>query len=85
VIASLFPTKGDQTFDLKVMVLSIVIWSLIIIVILLLMRFSCGERFRNLNLLAGTWWKDILVGTGLSAITLTLLLLSSEALTRLFP
>ena len=84
-IVTLFPVQRDITVNLKVTLLSIVSWSSIIIIILLLLRFLCGERLRDLNLRAGRWWKDILVGLGLSAITLTLLFLLSDALTRLFP
>ena len=84
-IVTLFPVQRDITVNLKVTLLSIVSWSSIIIIILLLLRFLCGERLRDLNLRAVKWWKDILVGIGLSAITLTLLFLLSDALTRLFP
>jgi hypothetical protein len=85
MIPFLFPVQRDQTVDMKVAFLSIVSWSIIIIVILLLLRFLCGERIRDLNLRAGTWWKDILAGIGLSALTLAILLFSSEAISRLFP
>ena len=84
-LATLFPSQGDHAVNLNGMILSIVTWSSIIITILLLLRFLSGERPRDLNLQPGTWWKDILVGLGLSAITLTLLFLLSDALTRLFP
>jgi membrane protease YdiL (CAAX protease family) len=82
-IVSFFPVR--IAVNLKVTLLSILSWSSIIIILLLLLRFLCGERLRDLNLRAGTWWKDILIGIGLSAITLTLLLLTSEVLTRLVP
>ena len=82
-IASLFPTPRDQTIDLKAMLGSIAIWSGIIIVILLVLRFLCGERFRDLNLRAGTWWKDILGGIGISVFTTALLYYSSAQLYRL--
>lgn len=85
-ISSLFPAQRDQTVDLKVMFMSIITWSIIIIVILLVLHFLCGERLRGLNLRAGTWWKDILIGIGLSVLTLAILLFSSEEIIpRLFP
>ena len=85
MIASLFPVQRDQPVNMKVILFTIIVWSIIIIVILLLLRFLCGERIRDLNLRAGTWWKDILAGIGLSALTLAILLFSSEAISRLFP
>ena len=84
-IASLFPTQGDQTIDLKGMLASITIWSGIIITILLVLRFFCGERFRYLNQRAGTWRKDILGGIGISTFTTALLYYSSGKISRLFP
>jgi len=86
MIASLFLVQRDQPVNLKVTLLSIVIWSSISIVILLLLRFLCGEKLRDLNQRAGTWWKDTLTGICLSALTLAILLFSSEAIIpRLFP
>jgi len=84
-ISSLFPVQRNQTVDLKVILSSIVIWSIIIIVILLVLRFLCGERLGELNQRTGTWWKDILIGIGISALTLVLLYYSSEPLSRLPP
>lgn len=85
MISSLFPTQGDQTLDVRSIILSIVIWGSIIVVILLLLRFLCGERLRDLNLRAGTWWEDILAGIGLATLTTTILLFTSEAISRLYP
>jgi len=84
-IASLFPTQGNQTIDLKGMLGSITIWSGIIITILLVLRFFCGERFRDLNQRAGTWRKDILGGIGISMFTTALLYYSSGKFSRLLP
>jgi membrane protease YdiL (CAAX protease family) len=84
MIAFLFPQLA-QPLNVKDTLLGIVIWSIIIVVILLLLRFLCGERIRDLNLQAGTWWKDILAGIGLSALTLTILITLSETVSRLFP
>jgi membrane protease YdiL (CAAX protease family) len=43
---------------------------LVLAVLLLLLRYLCGERPSTLNLKPGTWWKDILGGLGLVAITM---------------
>jgi hypothetical protein len=85
IFAFLFPAQRDQSLNVEVTVLSIAIWGLIIIAILLLLRFFCGEIIRDLNLRAGTWWKDILAIIGLTALTLSTLLFTSDAITRLFP
>jgi hypothetical protein len=56
-----------------------------IIVMLLLLRYLCGERVRDLNLRPGTWWKDALVGIGLVVVTLGTHTLLRGPLMRLFP
>ena len=43
----------------------------VIAVLLLLLRFLCGEKLNALNLKAGTWWKDILGGAALVGLTLS--------------
>lgn len=43
----------------------------VIAVLLLLLRFLCGEKLNNLNLKSGTWWKDILGGVALVGLTLS--------------
>jgi hypothetical protein len=45
---------------------------LVLAVLLILLRYLCGERPGALNLKPGTWWKDILGGLALVAITLTM-------------
>jgi hypothetical protein len=82
-IAFLFHTQLNQTLDLKALLGSIAIWSGIIIVILLVLRFLCGERLRDLNQRAGTWRKDILGGIGISVFTTALLYYSSAQFYRL--
>jgi hypothetical protein len=44
----------------------------VIVVLLLLLWFLCGEKPSVLNLKPGTWWKDLLGGLALVAITLTM-------------
>ncbi|MGD8998454.1 MAG: type II CAAX endopeptidase family protein, partial [Anaerolineae bacterium] len=56
-----------------------------IIVMLLLLRYLCGERVRDLNLRPGTWWKDVLFGIGLVVVTLGTHTLLRGPLMRLFP
>jgi len=45
---------------------------LVIVVLLLLLRFLCGEKPNALNLRSGTWWKDLLGGIGLVVLTLSM-------------
>jgi hypothetical protein len=86
IIAFLIPAQRDQPINMKVaLLLLIASWSVVIIVILLMSRFLCGERIRDLNLREGTWWKDILAGIGLSALTLAILTVISNPISRLFP
>ena len=48
------------------------VYTLIVIAILLLvLRFVCGEKPRSLNLKPGTWWKDLAGGIALVGITLS--------------
>ena len=44
----------------------------VIVVLLLLLWFLCGEKPNALNLRSGKWWKDLLGGLALVAITLTM-------------
>jgi hypothetical protein len=44
----------------------------VIAVLLLLLWFLCGEKPNSLNLRSGKWWKDLLGGLALVAITLTM-------------
>ena len=43
----------------------------VIAVLLLLLRFLCGEKPNVLNRKPGAWWKDLLSGIVLVALTLT--------------
>ena len=84
LIAAFFPTY-NVTVNLKVTLTHILIWSLIVIVILLLLRYLVGERFRDLNRKPGIWWKDILSGIALAALTLAILFFTSKPISSLFP
>jgi hypothetical protein len=54
--------------------------------ILLLQRYLCGQRVAELNLRPGVWWRDILLGAVLAAVTLgTTLLLQGPLLARFPP
>jgi hypothetical protein len=58
---------------------------IMIVVIFLLLRYLCGERIRDLNLKPGKWWKDVVGGVVLGAITLGLHMLLQGPLNRMFP
>jgi membrane protease YdiL (CAAX protease family) len=62
-----------------------VVGSIGIIVMLFVLRYICGERIGDLNLRAGAWWKDILLGIGLVVVTLGGHMLLRGPLMRLFP
>lgn len=48
------------------------VYTLIVIAILLLvLRFVCGEKPSSLNLKPGTWWKDLAGGIALVGVTLS--------------
>jgi membrane protease YdiL (CAAX protease family) len=78
--------QSDQPLSVKdVSLYSMAFGGIMIVVILLLLRYLCGERIRDLNLREGKWWKDILVGIGLSALTLASLILLSNPINSMFP
>jgi membrane protease YdiL (CAAX protease family) len=54
-------------------------------VMLLLLRYLCGERIRDLNLQPGRWWLDILVGVGLAVLTLGVKALTDKPINKAFP
>jgi membrane protease YdiL (CAAX protease family) len=58
---------------------------IMIVVMLLLLRYLCGERISALNLKPGKWWKDVLGGVVLGMTTLGLHLLLQGPLSRMFP
>jgi|WetSurMetagenome_2_1015567.scaffolds.fasta_scaffold15383_3 membrane protease YdiL (CAAX protease family) len=56
----------------------------VIAILLLLLRFLCGEKPGVLNLRPGVWWKDILGGIGLVVITFSMKLLLDPVIARYF-
>jgi len=62
-----------------------VIGSIMIVVLLILLRYLCGEKIHDLNLKQGKWWKDVLVGIVLTALTLGLHNLLQGPLNSVFP
>jgi membrane protease YdiL (CAAX protease family) len=62
-----------------------VVAGIMIVVMLLLLRYLCGERISGLNLKAGKWWKDVVGGVVLGMTTLGLHLLLQGPLNRMFP
>ena len=44
---------------------------LVIAVLLLLLRYLCGEKLNDLNLKPGVWWQDLLGGFALVGVTLS--------------
>lgn len=78
--------QSDQPLSVKdVSLYSMAFGGIMIVVILLLLRHLCGERIRDLNLRAGKWWKDVIVGIGLSVLTLASLILLSNPINSMFP
>jgi membrane protease YdiL (CAAX protease family) len=59
--------------------------SIMIIIMLLILKYLCGERIRDLNLKKDRWWKDILMGLGLTVLTLGSLVLLRDPINSVFP
>lgn len=57
----------------------------IIVVLLLLLRYLCGETPRDLNLKPGTWTSDLLAAGVLSLVTLAANVLSNSLLAEVLP
>ena len=57
---------------------------IVIAVLLLLLWFLCGEKPKVLNLRPGVWWKDLLCGILLVAITLSLKYALDPTIARYF-
>lgn len=62
-----------------------VIASIMLVVLLLLLRFLCGESFSDLNLKRARWWQDVLGGIALAALTLGTLYLLGPVIERVLP
>jgi membrane protease YdiL (CAAX protease family) len=55
------------------------------LILVLILRYLNGEMIKDLNLMDGSWWKDILLGIGLMAITLSVFFLSRNFINQMFP
>jgi membrane protease YdiL (CAAX protease family) len=56
-----------------------------VVLMLLLLRFLCGDSIGSLNLRPGRWWRDILAGILLAAALLLLLVILQYTVARWFP
>jgi len=78
--------RGDQSLSfLDIFLYTTVLGTIMIIVMLLLLRYICGERIGDLNLKPGRWWGDILMGIGLSVVTLGVLMFLQNPINAIFP
>jgi membrane protease YdiL (CAAX protease family) len=64
---------------------STVLGASMVVVMLLVLRFLCGESIRGLNQQTGTWRRDALLGVGLAAVTLGTQVLLAGPVSRLLP
>jgi len=77
---------SDQPYSPQDFILySTVISAPIIIVLLLLLRYLCGEKPRELNLKPGKWTADLLAAVMLSVVTLAANIVSNGLLSELLP
>jgi membrane protease YdiL (CAAX protease family) len=77
---------SDQPYSPRDFVLySTVISAPIIIVLLLLLRYLCGEKPRELNLKPGRWTTDLLAAGILSVVTLAANIISTGLVSGLLP
>jgi len=76
----------DQPYALNdIFFYTTVVGTNMIVVLLLLWRYLCGERLRDLNLRHGRWWQDVLGGIVLAALTLGVHTLLQTPLNEMFP
>jgi membrane protease YdiL (CAAX protease family) len=77
---------SDSPYSAQDFILYATVISLpIIIVLLLLLRYLCGERPRELNLKPGKWTSDLLAAGILSVVTLSANVLSNSLLAEVLP
>ena len=62
-----------------------VIASIMLVVLLLLLRFLCGESFGDLNLKRARWWQDVMGGIALAALTLGTQYLLGPVIEKVLP
>lgn len=76
----------DRPYSLDdILFYTCVIATLMLVALLLLLRFLCGERFRDLNLKRARWWQDVLGGLGLTVVTLGTASFLGPVIGRLLP
>ena len=76
----------DQPYTLnEIFFYATMVDGIMIVVLVLLLRYLCGERIRDLNLKRGKWWQDVLSGIILAAITLGLHNVLQDPLNKMFP
>lgn len=76
----------DRPYSLDdILFYTCVIAPIMLVALLLLLRFLCGERFRDLNLKGGRWWQDALGGIGLTVLTLVTAFFLGPVIGRLLP
>ena len=78
--------RQNQPYSLDDMLFyTCVIASPLLVVLLLLLHFLCGERFSDLNLKWARWWQDVLGGIGLTTLTLGATYLLGSVIGRILP
>jgi membrane protease YdiL (CAAX protease family) len=76
--------RRDQPLSFgNILIYTTVLGTIMIVVMLLLLRYLCGERIRDLNRKPGKWWVDILSGIGLTVVTLGVFMLLRKPLSAL--
>ena len=78
--------QTDQPVSVKDIFLYLtVLGGIMIIVMLLLLRYLCGERIRDLNRKPGKWWKDIVAGIGLTVLMFAVRIVLENPINSIFP
>lgn len=78
--------RQEQPYSLDdILIYTGVIAPLLIVWLLFLLRFLCGESFSDLNLKPARWWQDVLGGLGLAFLTLGTLYLIGPMIGRILP
>jgi len=78
--------RQDRPYSLDDLIFSTcVIVSPMFVVLLLLLRLLCGERFSNLNLKRARWLQDMLAGIALTILSLGSLYFAGPIVERVLP
>lgn len=76
----------DRPYSLnEILFYSCVIAPLMLVVLMSLLRFLCGEHFSDLNLKPARGWQDVLGGIGLTVLTLGTAFFLGPVIGRLLP